>query len=170
MTPIKKNILKTNILTISSNDCLNLVNLTQQNFLKRSRICAHKDNEELIHEMIIHFSKDSYIRPHKHINKTESYLILEGEVELIYFSDEGKIIESHSLFSYKNAKENQNFYIRTSNMLYHTLYIKSDYLLILEITNGPFNKKESNFAEWAPALEKEEEVKYFLNSLKQLYE
>jgi cupin fold WbuC family metalloprotein len=170
MQPIKKNILKTNVLPISSNDCLNLVNSTQKSLLKRSRICAHKDNEDLIHEMIIHFSKDSYIRPHKHINKTESYLILEGEVDLIYFNDDGKIIESHSLFSYKNAKENQNFYIRTSNMLFHTLYIKSDYLLMLEITNGPFNKKESIFAEWAPTQEKEEEIKYFLNSLKKLYE
>ena len=42
--------------------------LAQNDPNKRARICLHKDDGEMIQEMIIAFCKDSYIRPHRHID------------------------------------------------------------------------------------------------------
>ena len=38
--------------------------------LRRSRLCAHRHLDDPIHEMLIGFCSDSYIRPHRHSTKT----------------------------------------------------------------------------------------------------
>ena len=46
--------------------------------------------------MVIFHRKNTYIRPHKHLMKTESYLVLEGEIDIILFlknSNEPKSID-----------------------------------------------------------------------------
>ena len=39
---------------------------------KRIRICTHSDDKDKLHEMFIALSRSTYIRPHKHYNKSES--------------------------------------------------------------------------------------------------
>ncbi len=58
---------------------------------KRSRICAHKDPENPLHEMFIVHTKDAYVRPHKHLNKSESFYVIEGAVTVVMFTEEGDI-------------------------------------------------------------------------------
>ena len=43
----------------------------------RSRICAHRDSSDSLHEMLIVLSRASYIRPHKHFGKSESFHIVQ---------------------------------------------------------------------------------------------
>ena len=52
----------------------------------------HKDIKDNLHEMIIILSKETYIRPHKHLNKAESLHVIEGSADVIFFNDYGKII------------------------------------------------------------------------------
>jgi cupin fold WbuC family metalloprotein len=111
----------------------------------RARICMHKGSKELIHEMLISISSKSYIRPHKHFNKSESFHLVEGEADIVLFSDNGKIIEVIPF-----SKEN-NFYYRLDHSCFHTLLIKSPLLVIHEVTNGPFNAGDAEFAKFAPA-------------------
>ena len=40
----------------------------QANARKRARICAHKTNDDALHEMVIAISAASYIHPHKHVD------------------------------------------------------------------------------------------------------
>lgn len=42
------------------------------------------------------------------------------------------------------------FYYRMSQPFFHTLLIKSDILVVHEITNGPFVKDETLFGTFAP--------------------
>ena len=42
------------------------------------------------------------------------------------------------------------FYYRMSKPFFHTLLIRSDILVVHEITNGPFQKGETVFAPFAP--------------------
>ena len=62
----------------------------------------HKDIKDNLHEMIIILSKETYIRPHKHLNKVESLHVIEGSAEVIFFNDYGKIINSVRLSKKKN--------------------------------------------------------------------
>jgi cupin fold WbuC family metalloprotein len=63
------------------------------NHRKRARICAHKTNDDAIHEMLIAISAKSYIHPHKHLGKSESFHIVDGIVDVVVFDDEGEIVE-----------------------------------------------------------------------------
>ena len=59
----------------------------------RARICAHGDNEDAIHEMVIAISSSSYIRPHRHIGKSESFHIVDGSVDVVMFDNDGGITD-----------------------------------------------------------------------------
>ena len=36
---------------------------------QRARICAHKDVQDKLHEMLIVLARGAYVRPHKHLHK-----------------------------------------------------------------------------------------------------
>jgi cupin fold WbuC family metalloprotein len=113
----------------------------------RIRICSHRNPEDGVHEMIIMIQKNSYIRPHRHHGKTESFHIIEGSADIVIFDDDGGIKEVVNMGDYKSGGM---FYYRLNAPLFHTLIIKSDYLIFHETTNGPFKKGDSENAVWAP--------------------
>ncbi len=114
---------------------------------KRIRLCMHRDVDDNLHEMLIVLTKDAYIRPHKHLTKVESYHVIEGLADLIGFDDAGCVTETVRLGDHGSGHA---FYYRTSSSGYHTLLVRSDFLVFHETTNGPFNQKDSIAAPWAP--------------------
>tara|TARA_S200000501_G_C20716228_1_gene696365 strand:- start:119 stop:640 length:522 start_codon:yes stop_codon:yes gene_type:complete len=129
----------------------------------RSRICLHKEDTDNLHEMLIAISKESYIRPHRHKNKSESFHLIDGEADVVIFSEEGEIKQVINLSS------STNFFYRLDTPNYHTLLIHSPLLVIHEITNGPFDALESDFASFSPE-EESEEVKFYLSNLRKVTE
>tara|TARA_B100000575_G_scaffold289911_1_gene292583 strand:- start:863 stop:1300 length:438 start_codon:yes stop_codon:yes gene_type:complete len=114
--------------------------------LKRSRICAHKSDGDKIHEMFVCLHKDTYVAPHFHKNKTESYHIIEGKVDIYFFNKKGEV-QNKILLNSKS--KNQNFYLRLNPNIFHTLVPKTKYVIFHEVTNGPFNKKENRLSQMA---------------------
>lgn len=113
----------------------------------RVRINLHPENADTLHEMFIAIRPDSYIRPHKHPNKSEAFHIVYGEVDIVVFEDDGSIREIVALAAGGGEKA---FYYRMSQPYFHTLLIKSDILVVHEITNGPFVKDGTLFGSFAP--------------------
>ena len=62
-------------------------------------------------------------------------------------------------------KSGRKFYYRLSDPLYHFPYITSDFVIIHEITNGPFNRRDSIFAPLAPDEEDKESIKKFFKKI-----
>lgn len=114
---------------------------------RRIRLCAHKDPDDQVHEMLIVHSKNTYVRPHKHLTKSESFHIIEGCVDVIIFSDAGKVIEVVQMGDYLSGRK---FFYMLSEPLYHTLIIHSQLLVFHESTNGPFRKSDLVCPTWAP--------------------
>ena len=114
---------------------------------RRARINAHPDGEDALHEMIIAIDASSYIRPHKHPSKSEAFHIVEGEVDIVVFNDDGGIDRIVELGAPGSRRP---FYYRMSNAFFHTLIIRSDLLVVHEITNGPFRPSATVFADFAP--------------------
>lgn len=102
------------------------------NRLGRARICAHKDRQDKLHEMLIAIRSDSYIRPHRHHNKVESFHLVEGAADVVVLGEDGTLLDVIEL------SKNSNFYYRLDTPQYHTLLVNSPVLVIHEITNGPF--------------------------------
>jgi len=114
---------------------------------RRARINTHADGEDALHEMIIAIDPTSYIRPHKHPGKSEAFHIVEGEVDIVVFTDDGEIDRIVPLGPPGGRRP---FYYRMSNAFFHTLIIRSDLLIVHEITNGPFRPSATVFADFAP--------------------
>src|SRR4051812_15824469 len=45
---------------------------------RRIRLCAHRNVDSTLHEMLIVHTANTYVRPHKHLNKIESFHVIEG--------------------------------------------------------------------------------------------
>ncbi len=123
------------------------------------RICAHKEKTNLLHEMLIGIRGDSYIRPHRHQDKVESFHLVEGSAEIIVLEDGGEIADIIELGPEKN------FYYRLDFPMYHTLLVHSPVLVIHETTNGPFEVESSDLASFSPP-EGDWRVKNYLEALK----
>jgi cupin fold WbuC family metalloprotein len=144
-------------------DVNSLKELAYKSPLKRARFCAHHSSDDLIHEMLITLHKDTYIQPHRHSFKSESFQVIEGEAEVLIFTDNGKVKQRIMLSSYD---QDGCFYYRLNECSYHTVIVKSEFFVFLETTNGPFNKASSEYASWAPTEDASKyKIKSYLKSL-----
>jgi cupin fold WbuC family metalloprotein len=136
------------IATIGSADIELLRNAVSRTPKRRARINAHPGHDDALHEMIIAIEPGSYIRPHRHHGKSEAFHIIEGNVDIVVFSEDGAIAEIVSLGEKGGPRP---FYYRMSEPHFHTLIIRSDLLIVHEITNGPFRPEGTLYAAFAPA-------------------
>ena len=127
--------------------------------LKRARFCLHHNLTDQVHEMIIAFCQESYIRPHRHTNKSESFHIIEGKLAVIFFDDEGNVTRQIKMGT---VGSDSIFFYRLSSNLWHTVVPLSDFVIIHETTTGPFIKEESEFAPWSPAVDDPKGIERFL--------
>ncbi len=134
-----------------------------QNPRHRARLCAHKDVQNRIHEMFIALTKDAYIRPHRHVNKSESFHVIEGTATVVFFNDAGKIEEVIEIGDYHSGKP---FYYRNEDARFHTQIVTSKKLVFHETTNGPFNRADTVLAPWSPEDTDAAAVKDYMEQLK----
>jgi cupin fold WbuC family metalloprotein len=114
---------------------------------RRIRICSHPDSGDLLHEMLIVHTRDTYVRPHKHVNKSESFHVITGEVDVVLFEANGAVCQAIRMGEYTSGKR---FYYRLNEPRYHTLLIRSELLVFHEVTTGPFRREETVFPPWGP--------------------
>lgn len=136
------------IVKIGGGELAFLKDQARTNQRKRARICAHKTNDDALHEMLIAISAQSYIHPHKHLGKSESFHIVDGIVDVVVFDDQGEIAE---IIELGDARSGRNFFYRLSESAFHTLLIRTDFLVVHEVTNGPFSRDKTVLADFAPA-------------------
>ena len=134
------------------------------NARKRARLCAHPGPEDKLHEMLIVLDRGTYIRPHRHGAKAESFHIIEGELDVVIFHDDGTVRDVVRMGPYSSGKA---FYYRIMEPSYHSVLIHTPYALFHETTNGPFNRGDTEFAPWSPA-EGDAAVPYFVEKLRGL--
>ena len=150
------------ILEIGNND-LNLIRpIATSNDDVSDRLCAHTHNDALLHQMIISHKKGKYIQPHR-VNATGdgSYLILEGSMDLITFSDSGRPEQLIQLCSYEKK---ETFFCRLPSVKFRTQILLEDTLFI-ETRLGPFRESEKQTADWAPEARNIELVDNYIRSL-----
>jgi cupin fold WbuC family metalloprotein len=153
---------KENFFSLSKEDIDKLINLAKDTTRGRVRYCSHSSSQETLHEMFIVHPKDAYVRPHKHIDKIESMLVIDGEVDYIMFDDNGNI---DNVIQMGDFESTQPFYQTIRKDKFHTLMIKSEWLVFLEVTQGPFKRESTIFAEWSPRENEGKKVKEFMKKI-----
>jgi cupin fold WbuC family metalloprotein len=150
------------VVQVKSSDIQWLKKQAEDNLRKRARLCTHTNTEDLLHEMFIVHANDTYIRPHKHPSKSESFHVIEGMVDVVLFDENGMISGVIRMGEYSSGR---TFYYRVSDLFYHTLLIRSDVLVFHEITNGPFDRADTIFAGWAPEESDKKSCAAFMSEL-----
>jgi cupin fold WbuC family metalloprotein len=117
------------------------------NPLRRARICAHPSPGADQHDMLIVSHRDTYVAPHRHRSKSESFHIVEGEAAVLLFDDDGARADCFSMGAVGSGRP---FLYRMPALQYHSLSIDSEHLVFVESTKGPFRREDMENAPWAP--------------------
>ena len=126
-----------------------LISCAKKNIRKRSRLCLHDNPLAPCHQMLITHGCDEYVNPHRHNDKAETFIVLEGSVEFIIFDDQGGVVEVTEMSALGSGKP---FIKIVDKGVYHSMLITSEWLVFFEITTGPFRKNACEFAKWAPSI------------------
>ena len=147
---------------LTRQDIEKLVKVARENCRNRIRFCVHQTEEELLHQMFIVHPRHAYVRPHRHVTKSESIFILDGDLDYIIFDECGNIQERLDMGAYNSGKR---FFQHTAPGITHTLLIRSEWLVFLEIIEGPFVKTETKYAKWSPTETDHDAAADFVRSL-----
>ena len=112
----------------------------------RARICAHRTSADALHEMLIAMRGRRYVRPHAHYGKSESFHMIEGELTIVLFANDGRIQQLVDL----SAKGGDTLYYRLSSPTVHTVVLRTELAVFHETTNGPFVPRDAYFPAWSP--------------------
>ena len=164
-TIVSDEVLYTNepVTRVSHDDIQVLKTLALRNSRRRIRLCAHPGVGDGLHEMIIVHAGGTYIRPHKHVGKSESFHIIEGRFQVVLFEEDGRIRDVVNL---GHTESGANFYYRLSESWFHTVIPMSEVVVFHETTNGPFRPEDAVFAPWAPQENDHEGQKRYLDQLR----
>ncbi|MBF0382239.1 MAG: WbuC family cupin fold metalloprotein [Magnetococcales bacterium] len=113
---------------------------------KRIRLCVHADPDDNLHEMLIILHKDTYVPPHAHQNKSESFHMIQGALDIVLFNQDGTPKSAIPL----STDGSDYLYYRLSDATFHTVLPRSEWVIFHETTNGPFRREETIFADFAP--------------------
>ena len=126
------------------------------------RLCLHEDPDALLHDMIVVQYAGQYFRPHKHLEKNESYHMIEGEMGVVIFDDEGKVVDACRM----DASGTAIYGVGTG--MYHTNFPLTDVAVYHESRPGPFVPGDSVFAPWGPDGENEEAARKFVAEMAEM--
>jgi len=115
---------------------------------QRARICIHESADAAVHEMMIAVCGTSYIHPHRHTHKMESFHVVGGCADVVFFDHAGGIEAVQRIAAPGSSLP---FYLSVRNNAWHTVLPRSDVFVIHEVTNGPFVPAQTELAPWAPA-------------------
>jgi cupin fold WbuC family metalloprotein len=111
------------------------------------RWCFHANADAAQQEMLIVMHQSSYVRPHRHIGKMETLMVIEGACDALLFDDTGHVTDIAAM---SPAGGGGHFFYRMPDQIFHSLIFRSEWLVFLETTIGPFDRAMTELADWAP--------------------
>ncbi len=151
------------IVTVERDLLERLKQTAAENASRKMRFCLHQDQNAQLHEMVIAVAPGAYLRPHRHPTKCESFHVIQGKFWLVIFDDSGKIQRK---FVMGPRHEEDIFLYRIEKGYWHTIVPLTDFVILHEVTPGPFVREEaSEFPVWAPAPEETEKIREFQKEL-----
>lgn len=126
---------------------------------RRARLCFHSDPQAAQQEMLIVMNRSSYVRPHRHLNRVETLGVIEGCADALLFDESGLLT---TVLPMSAPAAGGAFFYRMPPGIFHTLLFRSEWLVFVETTVGPFDPSTSEGAPWAPTEDQAEAGHAFL--------
>jgi cupin fold WbuC family metalloprotein len=113
------------------------------------RLCLHHATSEPLQEMIVAATPRSYCQPHRHPDRSASYLLLRGAMTVFLFDDDGRVTRRVAL---QPPGGTQPFCLRMAAGCWHMNVATAAAAVFYEATRGPYVRDIANeYAAWAPA-------------------
>lgn len=123
-----------------------LVEASSRDGRGRARLCLHKSPDSKFHEMIVVEHRGGYFRPHKHLAKGESCVLIEGSAAFFVFGDDGAVTH----VSVVGGPQGE-LICRVEANQWHTVIPLTPYAVYLESKPGPFlGANDRVYPDWAP--------------------
>ncbi len=137
------------IIEVSPATLIDLKRRAETSPRRRFRLCLHHSPADDLHEMVIVFCGDTYLRPHRHPKeKTESYHIIEGTMTVLFFDDAGNLFRRIEMGPFGSGK---TVLYRINAPAWHMPVATSQFLVYHETFRGPHVKeRDVEYAPWSP--------------------
>lgn len=113
---------------------------------RRARVLLHPRREDSLHEMLIALPRESCDVPHINFKSGKSFHVMQGEMSLMLFADDGSEVLPCRLGASLIPLRRM---IRLNRPCWHTIVPLTDYVVFIETIIGPFTG--NRFADWAPS-------------------
>lgn len=125
------------------------------------RLCLHSSPDADFHSMLILEYQGGFYPPHKHLNKGESFHIIEGRLGVFAFNGEGVIVDAVSL------SPDEILIYRIELGMFHCIRPLTEFVIYHESKPGPFlGTADSIIPDWAPNIDDEQKFdEYLLKAL-----
>lgn len=128
---------------------------------KRARLCLHRADDAAVHEMVIALERETYVRPHRHTRKSESFHVIDGEADVVLFDEAGNVERIVPLGGARGG-----LLYRLDEARFHTLVVRTSDFVIHEVTSGPFVRESGPAAPFAPEESDVAAVRSYMASLR----
>lgn len=104
----------------------------------RHHLSLHHSHDDLVQRVVIALVKGTYIPPHYHEmpRQWELFSIMHGNVDIYLFDHNGKVTDILTL-----GEASGNYFFTVEPNVCHTVICRSDYAVVMEVKEGPFNPK-----------------------------
>jgi len=123
-----------------------LIERARQSPRLRTNHNFHTSMQDNPHRFLNVMIRGTYIAPHRHLDppKSESFLVLEGEIAFFTFDDSGRVATTHVLG--RDAVG-----IDAAPGVWHTMAPLTPHAICYEVKPGPYQaSNDKDFAPWAP--------------------
>lgn len=121
----------------------------------------HASMDAPIHRLLNALEPETYLPPHRHADKEETYLVLRGSLMAFFYDDAGNVTEKVRL----NPLEGK-YGLEIPPKTWHSIVVLESGTVIFEIKKGPYQPlPPEDLAPWAPQASDEEGAKAFMKRM-----
>jgi cupin fold WbuC family metalloprotein len=114
---------------------------------QRAHYNIHASADDRVQRFGVVARPNAYFRPHRHATKSELAVLLDGQVDVLVFDEDGRVTARYGIGDGKDSMAYE-----TPERTWHTLVSGPGGCAFLEIKEGPYDAATATeFAAWAPA-------------------
>jgi cupin fold WbuC family metalloprotein len=114
---------------------------------RRKNLNLHDAPSDPVQRLLNDFEPDTYVRPHRHADKWELFVLVQGAAAVLTFDDTGRVLERVELNAAAGARV-----VEIPQATWHTLVSLAPGTVLFEVKRGPYDASAPvEFAPWAPA-------------------
>lgn len=114
---------------------------------RRKNLNLHGTLDDPIQRFLNDFEPGTYVRPHRHADKWELFVLVQGAAAVLTFDDTGRVLERVELDAGDGARV-----VEIPEGAWHTVVSAAPGTVLFEVKRGPYDPAApAEYAPWAPA-------------------